>query len=1059
MTRPKTKGARPAARAPQAPPPAPTALVALLLTLSGSCALVYQMVWLREFRLVFGAATPATASVLAVFMGGLGLGSAWLGRRAETSPHPLRSYALLELGVAAAAFASPFLLRAMTAAYRSTGGVLALGPTLATLVHVMLAVAVLGPPCFLMGGTLPMAARAIERDDDRRRGSTGLLYGLNALGGLTGVVLSTFWLLESFGSRGTLLLAAAVNAGTGLVAWKAATRRPALPAVAASASASQEAAAPAVYVYGAAFTTGFVFFLSELVWYRMGAPLLGSSTYSFGILLALALAGIGIGGVVYRTLFAPRRGATTLALFASVSALQALSLVAPYAAGDRLAILSFSANAWREFGFAWLVTGWTLIGAAMVLLPSVLAGVQFPLLVSLLGQGREQVGVQTGRALAWNTAGSIAGSLLGGFVLIPGLGAPGSWRLATGLTATLAASAIVLSLRRRPGPSVALSALVATASLLLAVGTLGPTAVWRHQPWGYGRVTELPTGPNRLRDWQNVARWAVRHEFDGRESSVALSAARDTSFVINGKSDGSAIGDAPTQVMLGLLPAALHPSPKRALVVGLGTGSSAGWLGDVPGIEAVDVVEIEPGILNLARNEFAPVNRGAMTNPKVRTIVGDARELLSVQGPSYDLIVSEPSNPYRAGIASLFTKEYYQAARARLASGGMFAQWVQGYEIDARSVYEVYATLASAFPYVETWVTQPTDLLFVCYSDPPSWTVDSLRSRFAAPPYRQAIERTWITDSVEGVLAHHLASPALGKTIAEQGATVNTDDSNVLEYGFARSATRSGSNRVLSDLFAMAVRAGVDRPEARVGEIDATRLAEERLLMLATDEEKFVPPADLRGDVAMRAAAISAYAHGDYRAVLKNWRGPADSRMARAILLQSTAEAGEFDEARLHLDWALRERPTEAHFAAALATARNKTPEAAVDFLVRGLESYRDDPWVRPRLAAHALALTSFLGRELPPESAMRLFRALERPFSMLASEQERLITRVEVSRALPAVERVKAADGWGRWAPWSRPYLEFRRQAYADAHDPRLADADRDLQEFLGREAAASGH
>jgi spermidine synthase len=1057
----KAKGGRSMPLSPLPPPPASersrVPLFALLLTLSGFSALVYQMVWLRELRLVFGASTPATAAVLAVFMGGLGFGSVWFGRRAEVTDDPLRFYARLELGVTAAALASPFLLAAATLAYHATGGSAALGVPGASAVRILLAVVVLGPACTLMGGTLPMAARTIERDNDPRRGSIGLLYGLNALGGLIGVVGSTFALLEMLGSRGTLLVAVAVNALVALLAGRASRRSlPSSAPAAAAAVVASQAAAPAAYVYGAACTTGFVFFLSELVWYRMTAPLLGSTVYGFGIILALALAGIGSGGVLYRALVAPRPGAGTASLFAVVSALQALALAAPYAAGDRIALLSYSANALRGEGFAQLVAGWSALAALLVFLPSLLAGVQFPVLVSLLGRGPDRVGEQTGRALGWNTAGSIAGSLLGGFVLIPGLGAPGCWRLATGLTAALAASAIVVSLRRPPTRSLAAAALLASAALVLSATSLGPTGAWRHHPWGYGRAQEPPAQTNARRDWLNLLRWSVRREFDGRESSIAVSGANDTSFLVNGKSDGAALGDDATQVMLPLVSAVLHPSPKRALVVGLGTGSSAGWLAEVPGMEAVDVPEIEPGILDLARREFVPVNRGVMDKPNVRVVPDDAREFLSVRGPSYDLIVSEPSNPYRAGIASLYTQEYYEAARKRLAPGGIFSQWLQGYEVDARSVHEVYATLSSVFPWVETWVTLPGDLLFLAYTTEPSYTMEQVRSRLATEPFREAARRVWFTDSPEGFFARHLGSPELARSIAADHPTVNTDDRNSLEYGFARAATHRGENLVVSDLLNAAFRAGIDRPAHLRSELDPVKISLERMLLLVAEGRQVAPPKDLQGAAAVRAFAIASYSRGDYTNAAAVWPGEPDSVMERLILLQSNAEAGSPREAWRWIAWARKDWPTEANFAAAMLATREGGEARAVEELVQGFRRYRSDPWVRRPLASKALALTSSLARTLPEKDCEALFDALAEPFVMHAVEQERLITRVQVSRRLAPAVRVAVADAWGPWPPWSRPYLEFRRDAYAEAGDPRLASAQADLDLFL-REAGAA--
>ncbi|HUE73890.1 MAG TPA: hypothetical protein VMP01_23620, partial [Pirellulaceae bacterium] len=318
-----------------------------LLFCSGLCALVFQVAWLRELRLVFGASTPAAAAVLAIFMGGLGLGNAVLGRRADAVANPLRMYGQLELLISLASFVSPFLIDLSRMIYIALGGQQSLGLTGATIVRLLLATLVLGLPTFLMGGTLPAAARtvALARDDGRR--SIGLIYGLNTLGAVMGALLSTFVLLEALGTRATLWTACLVNLATGLSAWWLSSRVvwpvPASPAphvppesMPAPALKRQEkkgrpprsasqlpvdspvTSSPASsdvlpvqsldsVLYAAACLVGFAFFLMEIVWYRMLTPILGGTTFTFGLILAVALAGIGIGGAMYPWLFGRRR--------------------------------------------------------------------------------------------------------------------------------------------------------------------------------------------------------------------------------------------------------------------------------------------------------------------------------------------------------------------------------------------------------------------------------------------------------------------------------------------------------------------------------------------------------------------------------------------------------------------------------------------------------------------------------------------------------------------------------------------------------------------------------
>src|SRR5260221_7710048 len=194
--------------------------------------------------------------------------------------------------------------------------------------------------------------------------------------------------------------------------------------------------------------------------------------------------------------------------------------------------------------------------------------------------------------------------------------------------------------------------------------------------------------------------------------------------------------------MAGLIGAALHPHAQRALVIGLGTGSTAGWLGAQSSMNRVDVVELEPAVLGIAR-ACAAVNHDVLHNPKVRIRIADAREVLLASRDSYDIVFSEPSNPYRAGIASLFTEEFYRASAARLAPGGIFLQWVQAYDVDAQTIRTIYATIGGVFPNVETWTTDDGDLLLVATRQPIVYDADALRRRLAEPALLDPMSHVW----------------------------------------------------------------------------------------------------------------------------------------------------------------------------------------------------------------------------------------------------------------------------------------------------------------------------
>src|SRR6188474_2464411 len=392
--------------------------VALLLFGSGFCALVYQVCWLREFRLIFGASTAASAAVLAIFIGGLGLGGWLLGPRADRHPRPLLFYSTLEMVVALAAACSPFLLDGARALYLAVGGSETLGTGVASVVRLLVSTLVLAVPTIAMGGTFPAAARAITAEGDTSRRDVAALYALNTLGAVIGCVASTFVLLEALGTRQTLWLAAAVNLLIAICAravdraTPAAVESPeASPAQPAGDADGSVAAAPAVFLLAASASVGFAFFLLELVWYRLLAPLLGGSVFTFGLVLAVALMGVGLGGLLY-ALTAANRPATLVA-FATTCLLEGAAVAGTYALGDAVAVLAISMGSLRAAGFLAQTAGWALVTALVVMPPAIVAGYQFPLLIALFGRGREHVGRQIGAAYAANTAGAIVGSLAG----------------------------------------------------------------------------------------------------------------------------------------------------------------------------------------------------------------------------------------------------------------------------------------------------------------------------------------------------------------------------------------------------------------------------------------------------------------------------------------------------------------------------------------------------------------------------------------------------------------------------------------------------------------------
>jgi spermidine synthase len=1030
--------------------------LAPLLFGSGMCALVYQVAWFRELRLVFGASTAANAAVLAIFIGGIGTGSIVIGRRADRHPRPARMYANLELAVAVSAALTPIALGLARRIYVLLGGTASLGVVGGTIARLVLSAVVLGAPTFFMGGTFPAAARGVESSDDDGRKNASLLYGANAIGAVTGCLLSTFWMLEAVGTRSTLWAGCLVNAAIALIARALSARTPSetLAAPAEAPVAPCAPSAPAWFALSAAAIVGFAFFLMELVWYRMLGPILGGTVFTFGLILAVALLGIGLGGAAY-ALVGKNRPAT-LAGFAYTCLLEAAFLALPYALGDRIAVLTLLLRPLGGVGFSGFVLGWTLVTVIVVLPAAFVSGVQFPLLIALLGRGRDDIGRQAGLAYAFNTAGAMVGSLAGGFGLMPILSAPGCWRAVAGLLALLGLGAAAFSsVKHRRWPAL-LAPLAVFAGVVAMLSARGPTSAWRHSAIGVGRVgTDATESPQALRRWMNRARREILWETDGVESSVAIDTSNGFAFVVNGKIDGNIRGDAPTQVMGGLVGALLHPQPRSAMVIGLGTGSTAGWLGAVPGIERVDVVELEPAILRVAR-ECTPVNRDVLSNPKVHIAIGDAREALLTGSAKYDLVFSEPSNPYRAGIASLFTEEYYRAVRARLRAGGLFLQWVQAYNVDSTAVRTVYATLGAVFPAVETWELARNDLLLVASESEVVHDVAALRSRVAQEPYRSALSVAWRAIDVEGFFAHHVAGPSMARAIAAlEGKRLNTDDKTLIEFGFARTASDS-SGLSSDDVRKAAKKIGAARPSLLVGDVDWDRARDEWISFRTAEEDAEDDLDDLPVDRRATANAQAQYLEQKDGA-LASWRSQSrepQNPTELAILGDLYAQAAE-PYARTYTARLRRFQPAEADAIEGRLLARQGRLAEAAAALEAAFTRCRTDVWPWLVLIGRALGTAEDLASR-DPALAERLYDVLSVPFAGRVQDASRIEALVKIARQVKrngvCIDLVGKLEPH---VPWGNDFLKWRLECYRAARHPLERRAAAELGEYEKNEPA----
>lgn len=1040
-------------------------VVAALLFCSGFCALIYQTVWLREFRLIFGASTAASAAVFGIFMGGLGLGSAFLGRRAEAAKKPLMMYGNLEVWIAVLAAVSPGLVWLVRMLYAATGGTMVLGDFVGTVVRLLMAAVVLIGPTFLMGGTLPAAARSVASEEDQSRMSLALLYGMNTMGAVAGTLVSTFWLVEALGNRTALWIGCGLNVIVALAARAISRRSEAEVADADATTAPAFAPAQAkakipVLVIVASAIVGFAFMLMELVWYRMLGPILGGTTFTFGLILAVALLGIGMGGLAYT--LRGRNRPVTFNGFALTCALESVFIVLPYALGDRLALMALFVRQFGTLGFTAQILGWTFITAIVVFPAAFVAGYQFPMLIALMGRGREGVAHHAGIAYAANTLGAIVGSLAGGFGLLPLITAPGLWKLVTLILAVLAIVA-VFGERGKAKQRLRFSHVIACGAIALLFAN-GPSAVWRHGGIGAGRAEGIVKSKNDVVGWKNGAQRNTVWEAEGLESSVALQSGSGLAFVVNGKVDGHSRGDAGTQVMGGMLPGLLHPNPRKALVIGLGTGSSAGWLAAIPSIERVDVVELEPAILEVGRR-CTPVNNDVMTNPKVRMHLGDAREVLITTPERYDIIVSEPSNPYRAGIASLFTNDFYQSAKQRLAPGGIFAQWVQAYEIRGETLLTVFATVSSAFSHVQTWRTKPFDLMLIASDQQVVIDTNLLSQRASSEQVKKGLFNAWRVSTVDGILSHFVANEDMARMAYESSQEIATDDRNPLEYSFARGIGRQSNGDVETQLLEFSRTSNCGRPKSVRGDVNWDQVDALKPLVDAAHQMIPKPTAGESPNRKNWRIFTTLYCEREYDKALQFARKQ-QLQAKDAIQIEMMAECAAFTGDPSAEEWIEKCREfhslTATALRACLAAVRKDATEATTG-LLKTFEAARTDPWLRPSFLRQVINTSRAVANASnDPVVARRFYDSLSQPFAVEMLNEDRMTARLDIAK-LTEGNRInsqlrEAMEPFATYPKWDQQFLKERVITYQALKDPRVVDAADDLRRFLENRSVAFG-
>jgi spermidine synthase len=765
-----------------------------LVALSGAAALVYQSLWMRSFGLIFGGTTSAVAMVLAVFMGGLALGSALAARRPARDP--LRAYAHVELAVGAFAVLTLPLLRALPWAYGALVARAGLTGIVESLGLAVLAALVLLPPTVLLGATVPLAVEYLTRAGADVHAGFSRLYLVNTLGGALGVALTPFVLVPALGVRGTLVAAAALSLFVGGLALRWARETAPLPATPATTGADTP---PPALGLALALLSGTATFGVEVLWTRSYALVIGSSIYAFNLMLLAVLLGIAGGSALYARLRPrlrkPVRASGVLFAVAGLAVLAGQWAIGrlPMAYLAALDALPVSFAAHQLAGFLLCLT--TMLPVTIVL------GLSFPLLLHLVDPRKEGAQQASGRLYAWNTAGAITGALAADLVLVPRLGLQPAYLAFAGLLLVGATWALGTAASWRPAVRAAAVLAVAVAIALLVPRwrpwdpVLMTSGVYRYGLEWVSRVAS----PLQLPSWLREQRTLLFYR-EGAEAVVGVSepvGGRRRFLSVNGKTDaGSGAEDVVTQKFIAHVPMLLHAAPRRVLVIGWGAGATAASMALHP-VEDVECIEIEPATWEAAPF-FADLNTRLLRDPRFRIAFRDGRNHLLRSRAGLDVIVSEPSNPWISGVSNLFTRELHEAALARLAPGGLFGQWFHYYNLDRSDVQVEVKTFLSVFPHASLWLVPPVgpsggtknlgaDLLLVGSREPQRLSYARLEKAFADPTLGPDLRAT----QVIGDPASFVATWVMGRAEMERwvenrdvfprGTPLNTDDHPYVE--------------------------------------------------------------------------------------------------------------------------------------------------------------------------------------------------------------------------------------------------------------------------------------
>ena len=764
-------------------------VIAALFIVSGATGLVYQIAWFKYLSLFLGNTTYAQTVVLATFMGGLAIGASLWGRKADRSKSPIKLYAGLELFIGIYCIVYPALLSVAKSAFIATVHAFQLpsdGGTVLALKLLISAIMLLFPT-ILMGGTLPVLVRFISHSVEESGKNVATLYFLNSLGAVLGSLLGGFFLIQMAGLQATVIAAGLVNILIAGVAFLLGMRVPAMPALREEPEPEIERSVTdrqALLAVGVAGVSGLAAMIYEVAWVRLLIPVLGSSTYSYTLMLVAFISGITIGSWLVAVFIRKIRnifGALALCqLGVGLSMALMLPLYGriPYAFWHLGAILTRSEGTYPIF----LILQFA-IGFLIMIVPTIFLGMSLPLASRIATRSVVVLGKSVGTVFSVNTLGTVLGSLGAGLILIPLIGVRHAMEV--GFVLNLL-SGIVLSYFDDASSKLRRGVLTGIAVVLTGL-TISLGSNWNESVTLTGVFRQFGgsrTPPRSYAEFEKIvgSNMVIFYK-EGASATVGvieqpIGSGTQNVLLINGKGDASSVSDLPTQVLLGQVPMMFHPRPDTVLVIGFGSGVTVGSVLTHP-VKLVESVEISPEVIT-ASKYFEHVNNRPLADSRVRLYVDDALAYLKLASTSYDVIISEPSNPWIAGIGNLYSTEFFEVCKNKLKSHGLMVQWFHLYEVDDETFRLVVRTFRSVFPHVTVWQSLTTDVLLVGSAEVLGIDEEKLAAKLKIEKVKADLARIQISDPAT-LLSLQMISEGPVREYASSGP-LNTEDKPLLEH-------------------------------------------------------------------------------------------------------------------------------------------------------------------------------------------------------------------------------------------------------------------------------------